>query len=692
VGKRFRNFAKKRNPWALGVWGIVILLGCVLGSSAQQRSWRVFFLDKGPEPFSIGSPLYEQTLRLHTPRALVRRAWVRGGDSLLTLADAPVYEPYIDSLRRLGASVRLRVRWNNYVVVEADSVIVERLRGLPFVAAVQPTHQVPLPRTRVRVTSGERGSGGETLPVVCGELDYGASWRQVQMLEVPFLHRMGFTGDSVLVGLLDTGFRWRGHPAFEHIAVVAEWDFLQGDSVTANEGTEHPLQDTHGTMVLSVVGAFWPGQLIGVAPMARYILAKTEDISRERHVEEDAYAAAIEWMEALGVDVISSSLGYRDFDSLEVSYTTEQLDGRTTIVARAVTMAAQRGVICVTAMGNDGRRGLVSPADADSVVAVAAVDSTEQWAPFSSVGFRQRGVLRPTVAAMGVSVVAAGPRGQWVRASGTSLATPLVAGTLALLIGARPDVPPWRIRQALLETASRARAPDTLVGYGVPRAAQALASLGGALGTPAVWKLPSGAIRVACYGFIPFRSFHAWLQWAAQPREDAVEGYLLMRVTGDNGMPLLYGDLPGVLLQRGQPVWIQVWVESAEGKKLSSRWYVLPQQPSFPCGVEIPESVLHGGEDQGRTVQILPHPVMAGQECVARVPGIYPGSQQPLSSVCLWDMTGRLVECVSLLPERLGQVPEWTVRLPTARLSPGLYWVEATYGKAERLGAPLILY
>ncbi len=672
------------------MWSLVVAASCVLVSFAQEQTWRVFFRDKGPEPFRVGSSLYERTLQQLSPRARMRRAWVRPPDSLVTLADAPLYGPYVDSVQRLGASVWLQLRWNNYAVVRTDSTTVERLRQLSFVRAVQPTGQIPLPLpSRPKGSSVGIAERGER-SLQCGAFEYGASWRQLQMLEIPLLHRMGLTGDSVLIGLLDTGFRWRDVAGLQHVRVRGEWDFLGWDSVTANQGTDHPLQDAHGTVVLSVLAALRPGELIGVAPTAGYLLAKTEDITAERHIEEDAYAAAVEWMEAQGVDILSSSLGYRDFDAPEESYTAEQLDGRTTIVARAIGAAAERGVLCLTAMGNDGVRGLNSPADADSAVAVAAVDSAEQRAPFSSVGFRRGERVRPTVAAMGVAVVAIGPEGRLLRASGTSMATPLVAGALALLREARPDLPPWTVRQAMLQTASRGMQPDTLVGHGVPRLARALAELGGAIGPPAVWELASGAIRLACFGLIPFSVFRAWLQWAPKPSEEALTGTLLLRAVAQEELMLLYGDLPRALLQ--DSVWVRIRVVGLSGQSIASRWYLLPSQPSIPCGMEIPEGVYRGEATPEAELRLFPNPLQAGRECIVHLPGVHPASRQPAHVVCLWDMLGRAVLCLSL--PALDGVGEWTVRLPTVGLSAGPYWVEACYGQGreDRLRALLIIY
>jgi len=671
-------------------WLLVLLGVAVEAQPGAVQTWRVFFRDKGPEPFRPGSRLYEQTLALHSPRALARRAKVRPPEALLTFADAPVYQPYLDSLRRWG-ELRLVVRWRNYAVLQMDSLAAEAVRQLPFVAAVQPTGQVPLPVALPQASGGiAQGLGWQEHP--CGPFDYGASRWQLEMLKIPAVHRIGVTGEGVLLGLLDTGFRWRQQPGFAHLQVLAEWDFLGNDSVTANQPGDDPLQDLHGTAVLSVLGAVLPGTLIGAAPMATYILGKTEELPAERHIEEDAYAAALEWMEALGVDVVSSSLGYRDFDSTEVSYTAAQLDGRTTIVAQAVEEAARRGVLCVTAMGNDGACGLNSPADADSVIAVAAVDSAGQRVHFSSVGRRQHGILRPSLAAPGIGVLGLLPGQDQPRPlAGTSMATPLVAGAVALLLAARPELPPWRIRQALLETASNAEHPDTLLGYGVPNLVRALLRLGGAVGPPALVE-SAQSLRAVAFAFVPFPLFGAWLQWGDLPREEAIRGTIPLRSLGTDPLTL-FGELPRELL-RTDTVWARVRLVGSAGEELLGRWYLLRLPPSVPCGMVIPPEVLALPAAEQEVLRISPQPVPLGEVCTVSLPGLSPGGRLPLRAVQLWDAVGRHVRRYTLAEStQPWSGTRWTLRLPTAGLAAGVYWLEALYGSngAERLFAPIVL-
>jgi hypothetical protein len=287
------------------------------------------------------------------------------------------------------------------------------------------------------------------------------------------LHRLGITARDVLIGIIDTGFRWREHEALKSTTVLAEYDFINLDSLTANKSTDHPNQDSHGTAVMSVLAAWYPDSLIGAAPCAQYLLAKTENIVAERRIEEDAYAAALEWMEANGVDVVSTSLGYSVFDSTEAQYAPGSLDGKTTIVAHAVLEASRRGVLCVVAAGNQGDApGTVSsPGDAEPAITVGAVADTLLTIPrFTSRGPTDDGRLKPDLAALGVNVRStsnASPTA-FGYASGTSMATPLIAGCAALLLDAFPELTPAQIKVLLQSHASHHTMPNTAIGYGVP--------------------------------------------------------------------------------------------------------------------------------------------------------------------------------------------------------------------------------
>jgi len=240
--------------------------------------------------------------------------------------------------------------------------------------------------------------------------------------------------------MLDTGF-FTDHNVFQPERIVAEYDFIQADSVTQNQEGDNPSQHNHGTATASAAGGYLNGELRGVAYGCKFLLAKTEIVDQEIQAEEDYYVAALEWGEALGADVVSSSLGYLDW------YTYEDMDGATAVTTNGVDYAVSLGMVCVTAAGNEGNSDwfyMIAPADADSVIAVGAVDSLNAIAAFSSHGPTYDGRIKPEVLARGVATYAAGTASAdaFISASGTSLSTPLVAGAAAVILQAVCNTPP----------------------------------------------------------------------------------------------------------------------------------------------------------------------------------------------------------------------------------------------------------
>jgi subtilisin family serine protease len=306
---------------------------------------------------------------------------------------------------------------------------------------------------------------------------------QLAQIKVPEVHDLGLHGEGVVIAVFDTGFD-STHEAFATTPILAARDFVNGDDDVRNGADQG--DDEHGTATLSVLGAFQPGSLIGASFGSTFILAKTENTWSETPVEEDHWAAAAEWAEALGADVISSSLGYVLFDS-GTGYAPTDMNGTVAVSTRAADLAAERGIVVVNSAGNAGfspeRNTLGAPADGFRVLAIAAVDPLGGRADFSSVGPSADGRIKPDLAAQGVGVRVARslPFLRFGAGSGTSFACPLVAGAAALVLQAHPEYTVAQVHQALKSTASQAVAPDTLLGFGL---VDALAAVTQALPEP----------------------------------------------------------------------------------------------------------------------------------------------------------------------------------------------------------------
>jgi hypothetical protein len=170
--------------------------------------------------------------------------------------------------------------------------------------------------------------------------------------------------------------------------------------------------------------------------------------------------------------VVSTSLGYLDW------YTYEDMDGNTAVTTIGIDIAVGLGMVCVTAAGNSGNDNwyyIIAPADADSVIAVGAVRESGQIASFSSHGPTYDGRIKPEVCARGSYTwcINSNSTTEYSQMSGTSLATPLVGGAVALILQAKPEWSAMEVREAVIMTASQSNDPDNSYGYGIMNALDA---------------------------------------------------------------------------------------------------------------------------------------------------------------------------------------------------------------------------
>lgn len=456
-------------------------------SIVAQSFHRVWLSDKGTPTRSLPSadPLYPVARALIGDRAVARRSKTLPADALLTTRDLPLYQPYLDSITSRGAFIRVTSRWMNTTMVTADSATIASIRSLSFVDSVTSFDNPDLIAGKRSVRNKWFASSSVAeLPVIppkpCFVDEYGLSDEQNRAVGFDAAHSIGISGHGVLIGILDAGFDWRSHVSLKNADVIAEYDFVNGDGNTADEPGD-PDSEDHGTIVMSVIAGNDPGELIGGAPHASFALAKTEDVRSERNIEEDFFVAGLEWLESLGVDVTNTSLGYTTFDSPEFDHTHAELTGSTLFASRAVNHATSLGVVCVISAGNEftSFRFVGVPAEADSALAVAALDSAGNVAGFSSRGMTSGRSLKPDIGGPGVKIFGANADTDdgYESAQGTSLAAPMVTATVALLLSAAPELRPWEVRRLLQTTADDAARPDTAVGYGRVNIARALSTL-----------------------------------------------------------------------------------------------------------------------------------------------------------------------------------------------------------------------
>jgi len=425
----------------------------------------------------------EQPDRPLSPRALSRRA-LRGMPHN-PFGDLPVPLRYRSAVERLGCAPRHVSRWVNGASYDIPVSSIAAVRGLPFVNRVLPVGRYRLSRPEYTGTAGPMRKSGLTQAAL-----YGAAYPQLRFAAVPdahdYLQRTGRSrpGDEVIIAFFDTGF-FLDHACFDDMKqngrLLGDSDFVDRDGDVADPDAG---DGSHGMETLATVAGYDPGKYMGAAWGAGFLLARTENDFAEEHVEEDNWAAALEWAEARGADIVSSSLGYRyEFTDGLGDYPFSAMDGATTIVSMAADSAISRGLIIVNAMGNDrvyyGDSSINAPADVEGVIAVGAVLGSGQIASFSSSGPTADGRIKPDLVTLGAGVVTADFYNTARYAggkNGTSFSTPMIAGICALIKQARPRLEADGIRERLFASCRYSPYQDTvdnLYGRGIPDALMA---------------------------------------------------------------------------------------------------------------------------------------------------------------------------------------------------------------------------
>lgn len=446
------------------------LMGTFLFVSAQTELVFVYFKDKPNKAAFYASPTSELS-----QKSLDRRA--RYGIALND-QDAPIEPSYIQNVQNLGFVVKDYSKWMNGVAVNATSAQIAILQQQPYVQMVERFIKHP--------------SGGKMTPEkmankfdefnksVLTEFNYGSGLAQINQVNLRPLHVAGYTGAGVTIAVIDTGFpRVNTGSAYSRIRnngqIKGGYNFINKSNDIYNTS-----MNNHGSYCLGVIAGYISNQYVGSAPDADFYLYASEDGANEIPEELIYWTEAAEEADRKGVDVISTSLGYYDFDDTRYNLLYEDMNGTTSFIARTAQIAVEKGIFVLAAAGNEALNPwhyIITPADNEKVFTVGGVTSTGASSSFSSYGPNAAGQVKPDASARGTNTAMA-YNNSATTSSGTSFATPLAAGGVACLIQAMPNRPLAEIRELLRQKSSIYPNTTPQLGYGILNFGNTYATMG----------------------------------------------------------------------------------------------------------------------------------------------------------------------------------------------------------------------
>jgi serine protease AprX len=452
---------------------ILLLTVAAVTVQAQYTRHIVQFTDKKGTQGTIANPA-----TYLSAKAITRRT---NQGIAIDSTDLPISKAYLDSIAAIpNVTILNRSKWLNQILIRTnDAAALAKINSFPFVRSR--TGVAPRINPNGRMFQSKKLDEGSEIPLtesisrVQGnndiQLDYGGTGNQIKIHKGDWLHNLGFTGGAITIAILDAGFlAYKTNPALDSVRlqgrILGEWDYV------ANEASVNE-DNNHGANCFTIIAANRPGLIVGSSPHSKFWLLRTEDVSSEYIVEEQNWAAGAEFADSAGVDMISSSLGYYDFDDPSFDHSYAQRDGNTALVTKAADFAARKGLIVMNSAGNSGGlnnedKYVSCPADGDSVVAVGAVTNAGVIANFSSWGPNGAGKLKPNIVSVGQGTVYANTSGVAVAGNGTSYSNPNIAGLIACFWQAFPELNNMQLIDKVQRSADRFANPDMRYGYGIP--------------------------------------------------------------------------------------------------------------------------------------------------------------------------------------------------------------------------------
>lgn len=446
----------------LFVLNVLLLVCFVLQSQVAPDKYWVQFTDKNNSPYSTERP--EEFL---SERSIERR--INYGISI-DEKDVPVNPSYLKAVKDAGAIILNPSKWLNGVTVETmNPKVIDAIESLPFVKKTRSLQDEPLKQmlkeqSYINETYINNGVSNNTF-----RNHYGSALTQIELLNGVELHEMGYQGEGIWIGICDSGYEGVDtHSAFDNMReekrLLGTRDFVYKNGIVYSD-------DHHGTSCLSLMAAYLPNTYVGTAPKASYFLCRTENVNSENIIEEYNWVSAAEFMDSLGIDIITTSLGYISFDDSQMTHEYSDFDGETCVITRGAEIACSRGILCISAAGNEGDADfpyIGAPGDGKNVLTVGGVKADGERTYFSSIGPTYDGRIKPDVMSFAYAVKVASPGNNFYEGNGTSFACPSLAGMTACLWQALKSEPASKIRSIIKESSDNYHTPNNEYGYGIP--------------------------------------------------------------------------------------------------------------------------------------------------------------------------------------------------------------------------------
>jgi serine protease AprX len=423
--------------------------------------YRIYFTDKGTNAINDFSPG-----DLLSEKAVERR--IKANIPVPDFRDLPVYQVYIEMISSAGFTFHSSSRWMNTALFKTAGLKdITGLKNLPFVSEVKIVKNI-----------SEKGLASDKLDFETIDESLPQYDQPIVMVNGKSVHNSGFNGKGILIAVLDGGFE--NAENITSLEALRNRNGIKGTfDFVGNQQNVYGYH-THGTAVLSILAGNITGSIEGSARDADYLLLRSEDTGSEFPVEEDFWITAAEFADSVGADIISSSLGYYNFDDPLLNYKYPDMDGNRTFITRAADIAASKGILVVNSAGNERNKNwiyIIAPSDGDSVVAVGAVEWDRTISSFSSAGPSYDRRIKPDVVAQGVSVPVQTSTTVVDRSSGTSFSCPVISGMCACILQAVPQATNYDIISSLYASSDRFTVPDSLYGYGIPDFAEMISKL-----------------------------------------------------------------------------------------------------------------------------------------------------------------------------------------------------------------------